>query len=148
MDLTHNMAEFRCSKYVSGSCATSSPGSVGHGLGVSCLLFPGVSGLYFHSSKVERASFAVNSPKSSVIYAVWVNLIPSFILEPITVAKLVVLTLISLSQCHMIIPRIWGGVRSTQTMSTRRRVGVVSPGNTGLYDKKGEEEGEVYGKEK
>lgn len=120
------MAEFRCSKYISGSCPTSCPGSFLHELGVSCLLFLGVSGFYFHSSKTERGLLAANSPKSSGIYAIWVNLIPSFILELVAVVKLVVFMLISLCQCHVIIPRIWGGVRCTQTMSTRSGMGVVS----------------------
>lgn len=38
---------------------------------------------------MENTSFAINSPKGSGIYAVWVNLIPSFILAPITVARII-----------------------------------------------------------
>lgn len=103
---------------------------------LSNLASPAASGIYVCSFKNKRASFTVNSHKSSGKYAGWTNVIPLFTCEPVTVARQVAFTGITLGQSPRIIPGIWGEATSTQSMNTKSGNGYFPKETQGSIIKK------------
>lgn len=129
------MAGFKCSKCVSGSWLSISwlcSSWVRHALSGA----PSSSRLI--SLQFQEGKSFFSCKLSQKFWDIcWLSLINSlFHPSAITVVRQVALMLISLSQCHEIIPRIGCGVRCTQTMRTKSRVRVVSHRSRGLCNKK------------